>query len=101
MIYEVVEQFIDPDKRDEYINVYRQAWKEAAFAGSNGGQILRDIEDPTKVVIIIAWDSLDAHRQHTRPRPGTQAHQHFRETINPYMTETSIVHHYESQPLTD
>lgn len=101
LIYEVVEQTIDPDRRDEYINVYRQAWKEAAFAGSHGGKIMRAMDDPAKVVVIIAWDSLEAHRQHTRPRPGTPAHIHFRETIDPYMTETWVVHHYEIQELTD
>lgn len=101
MIYEVVEMTIDPEKRDEYCQVYRQAWKEAAFAGSRGGKVMRAMDDPAKVVVIIAWDSLDAHRQHTRPRPGTPEHQRFRETIHPYMTETSVVHHYEIEELTD
>jgi heme-degrading monooxygenase HmoA len=101
VIYEVVEMTIDPDKRDEYVKVYRDAWKKADFAGSHGGKVMCAMDDPSKVVVIIAWDSLDAHRQHTRPRPGTPEHIHFRETIHPYMTETSVVHHYEIQELTD
>ena len=101
MIYEVVEMTIDPEKRDEYCKVYRQAWKEAGFAGSHGGKVMRAMDDPAKVVVIIAWESLEAHRQHTRPRPGTAAHQLFREKIHPYMTETSVVHHYEIEELTD
>ena len=101
VICEIVEMTIDPERRDEYVEVYRQAWKEAGFAGSHGGKVMCSMEDPSKVVVLIEWDSVDAHRQHTRPRPGTPEHIHFREVINPFMTETSKVAHYDLKELTD
>lgn len=95
MIWETVHITVEPDKREEFIGVYRKAWKEAAFEGSHGGKVMRAMENPARVDVLIEWDSLAAHRQHR----GSDRQNHFRATIHPYMTEPSKIEHFEFEEL--
>lgn len=95
MIYEVVIQTIDPARREEYLDVFRQAFREANFAGSHGGKILASEEDPARTVVIIEWDSVEAHTRHR----GTPPHTRFRETISKYQTAPSQGGHYRVEDL--
>jgi quinol monooxygenase YgiN len=54
------------------------------------------IEDASKVVILIEWDSVAAHRQHRQ----TPKQNRFREAIDPYMKDWQV-QHYELIELTD
>jgi quinol monooxygenase YgiN len=94
VIYELVHLTVDPERRAEFVEVYRQAWSEAAFEGSHQGKILPCIEDPGKLLVIIEWDSIAAHRQHRQ----TPKHNHFRAAINPYMKDWQV-QHYEVEEL--
>jgi quinol monooxygenase YgiN len=95
VVYEIVVQTIDPARRDEYLEVYRKAFREANMAGFRGGKICPSLEDPTRVVLIIEWDSVEAHKQHV----GTPPHTRFREQITPYQTKPSDLQHYEPRDL--
>jgi heme-degrading monooxygenase HmoA len=57
MIHEIVIQTVDPAKRDEYIQEFGQTLKDADFAGSHGIKLFASIEDPSRVILIIEWDS--------------------------------------------
>ena len=72
MIYETVQITVAPEQRDEFIEVYKAAWKQAAFAGSHAGKVMRALENPARVDVIIEWDSLAAHR-HVQPRRDAAA----------------------------
>ena len=95
MIYEVLLQTIDPARRAEYLDVFRQAFREANFAGAHGGKILPSIEDPTRVVVVIEWDTVESHTRHR----GTPAHNAFRERISAYQTAPTQGAHYEVSDL--
>lgn len=95
MVYEQVVQTVDPARRDEYVQVLKRAWKEAAFEGSHDVTILRCIEKPEVLVWLVEWDSVGAHQAHR----GTPRHNHFRETTRPYQTQPSQVAHYEVEEL--
>lgn len=95
MIYEVVVQSIDPARRDEHIEAYRRAWQEADFEGWRGGKILTSVEDPGRVILLIEWDSVEAHTRHR----GTPRHDRFREAIRSYQTAPSDTGHYLIQEL--
>jgi heme-degrading monooxygenase HmoA len=95
MVYEVVLQTIDPARRDEYVEVYREALRQANFAGAHGGKILRCVEDPSRVIVVIEWDSVEAHTRH----PGTAAHTAFRERVGTYQTAPSQIAHYLVEDL--
>ncbi|HLG71021.1 MAG TPA: antibiotic biosynthesis monooxygenase family protein [Chloroflexota bacterium] len=95
MVHEVVLATVDPAKRDEYIEVWKRAWKEANFEGSHGGKILRCVEDPAKIAMILNWDSVEAHQQHR----GTEKHNHFREQFGGYQAQPSVIQHYTIEDL--
>ena len=95
MVHEVVLATVDPARRDQYVEVWKSAWKEAAFAGSHGGKILRCIEDPAKVTMVLNWDSVEAHQQHR----GTDNHNRFREKFAGFQTAPSLVQHYTIEDL--
>lgn len=95
MIYEAVYITVDPERRDEFASVYQRAWNEAALEGSHNGKIMRCIEDPGKVVILIEWDSVAAHRKHRQ----TPRQNRFRAAIDPFMKDWQV-QHYELEELT-
>jgi heme-degrading monooxygenase HmoA len=95
MIYEIVVQTVDPARRDEYVDAYRKAFREANMAGNHGGKICTSVEDPARVVVMIEWDSVEAHKQH----PGTAPHNAFREKIYAFQTQPSDLQHYVVEDL--
>ncbi len=95
MVNEVVLASVEPAKREEYIEAWKRAWHEAAFEGSHGGKILRCVEDPGRVAMIINWDSVEAHQRHR----GTERHNAFREKFLPYQQQPSVIQHYTIEDL--
>jgi len=47
------------------------------------------------VVVMIEWDSVEAHKQH----PGTAPHTAFREKISAFQTQPSDLQHYVVEDL--
>jgi heme-degrading monooxygenase HmoA len=95
MIQEVLFQTIDPARRDEYVDEFRKAFREANFAGAHEGKILKSVEDPSRVVIVIEWDTVESHTRHR----GTPPHNAFRERISAYQTAPTQGAHYEASDL--
>jgi hypothetical protein len=54
MIYEILTQHVEPEKRDEYIKVFGEILKKANYAGSHGINFFTSIEDPSRVILMIA-----------------------------------------------
>jgi quinol monooxygenase YgiN len=90
VVYEVVVQSIDPDRRDEYIENYKKAWRALALDGWRGGSLLRCTEKPDRVIIVLEWDSVEAHRQHR----GPVMDRFLQEAVRPYQTALSDFDHY-------
>jgi quinol monooxygenase YgiN len=90
MIYEILTQRVEPGKRDEYMRVFGDFLKKANYAGSHSIGFFTSIEDPSQVVLMIEWDSVEAHTQHR----GTPTHNAMRETTARYQTEKSIGGHF-------
>ena len=53
--------------------------------------MMKRVEDPARVVVIIEWDSVEAHTRHR----GTPPHTAFRERISAYQTAPTQGAHYE------
>ena len=66
MIQEIVIQHVQPEKRDEYIKVFGDILTKANYAGSHGIKFFTSIEDPSRVILMVEWDSVEAHTQHPR-----------------------------------
>jgi heme-degrading monooxygenase HmoA len=90
MIHEIVIQTVDPAKRAEYIDEFGQTLRDADFAGSHGIKLFTSIEDPSRVILIIEWDSVESHTRHR----GTPAHNHMREVGSKYQTAKSEGAHF-------
>jgi heme-degrading monooxygenase HmoA len=84
MIYEVVVSEVAPARRAEYLEAYKRAWRESNPPGCHGVRLMACIEDPARVMTLIAWDSVEAHER-ARERPE---HARFREAIAAFRTGT-------------
>ena len=90
MIYEVVIQHVAPEKRDEYIEVFGDILQKADYAGAHAIKFFTSIEDPSRVILTIEWDSVEAHTQHR----GTPTHDAMKEAAARYQTQKSDGAHF-------
>lgn len=90
MIFEIGIQTVEPSRRDEYVEVYKRAIREAAFPGWHGCRVMVCIEDPSRTIAINEWDSAEAHAAVR----GTPAHTRFREKVSPYQVQSTQLAHY-------
>jgi heme-degrading monooxygenase HmoA len=90
MIHEILIQYVAPEKRDEYIRIFGDILKNANYAGSHGIKFFTSIEDPSRVILMIEWDSVEAHTQHR----GTPTHNAMREATARYQTQKSNGGHF-------
>jgi heme-degrading monooxygenase HmoA len=96
MIYEILTQYVQPGKRDEYIQVFGDILKKANYAGSHGINFFTSIEDPRRVIVMIEWDSVEAHTRHR----GTPTHNAMRETTSRYQIQKSDGGHFVLHEVT-
>lgn len=61
MIRVIIEREIKPGACDEYFTLIRQAKKEATTKdGFLGGELLHDVDNDHRVVILASWDNLES-----------------------------------------
>jgi len=67
MIHEVRFQTVEPQRRDAYVKMYKQAIQGCKAAGCRSGKILCSEDDPSRVMVLLEWPSTTgAARQRTR-----------------------------------
>lgn len=97
MIHEILIQHVAPEKREEYIQVFGDFLKQANYAGAHGIRFFTSIEDPTRVIVMIEWDSVEAHTRHR----GTPVHNAMRALTAEYQTQKSDGGHFQLHPVRD
>lgn len=95
MIYEIRIQYVEPSKRSEYIKMFGDILKGANYAGSHGIKFFTSIEDPSQVILMVQWDSVE---DHARVR-GTPAYNAMREATAPYQIRKSDGGHFVLQEV--
>lgn len=90
MVHEIVIQQVAPEKRDEYIKGFGDVLKKAKYAGAHAIKLFAAIEDPSRVILMIEWDSVEAHTRHR----GTPVHNAMREFAARYQTQKSDGGHF-------
>jgi heme-degrading monooxygenase HmoA len=90
MIHEIVIQHVAPEKREEYIKAFGEYLTKANYSGSHGIKFFTSIEDPSRVILMIEWDSVEAHTQHR----GTPTHNAMREMTARYQMQKSDGGHF-------
>ena len=71
MIHEVRFQTVEPQRRDAYVKMYKQAIQGCKAAGCRSGKILCSEDDPSRVMVLLSGRaksiiSTGAARQRTR-----------------------------------
>jgi heme-degrading monooxygenase HmoA len=90
MIHEIVIQHVQPERRDEYIKVFGEFLRNASYAGSHAIRFFASIEDPGRVILMIDWDTVEAHTQIR----GTPTYNAMRDLTGKYQTAKSDGAHY-------
>ncbi len=85
MVYEMRFQTVDPAKRAEYVETYREAVQGCKTAGSTGGQILCSDDDPSAVIVILLWES----KEHLARWRSTESYKSFRAAVAHLQTKKS------------
>jgi heme-degrading monooxygenase HmoA len=96
LVTHVVIQTVDPERRDEYIERYKVAWRKAALPGCRSAKILRAIENPSRVILLFEWDSIEAHRKAN----ATSAHDELMTgTVDKYRVGPRDYAHYDAEEI--
>jgi heme-degrading monooxygenase HmoA len=95
MVHEILIQQVAAEKRDEYIRVFGEFLKKADYDGAHGIQFFASIEDPGRVILMIEWDSVEAHTRHR----GTSTHNAMKELTARYQTQKSDGGHFNLRQL--
>jgi len=90
MIHEIVIQHVQPERRDEYIKAFGEFLRNASYAGSHAIRFFASIEDPGRVILMIDWDTVEAHTQIR----GTPTYNAMRDLTGKYQTAKSDGAHY-------
>ena len=85
MVYEMRFQTVDPAKRAEYVQIYREAVQGCKAAGSTGGYILCSEDDPAAVIVILLWET----KEHLARWRGTESYKSFRAAVEHLQTKKS------------
>jgi heme-degrading monooxygenase HmoA len=72
MVYEILINEVAPERREAYIEAHKTVWRKVHRPGCQGVRYLSCIEKPGRVIIQIAWDSVQAHEDARKiPEHGT------------------------------
>jgi len=96
MVLEVALIEVRPEQEDAFAVAYRQARAEVATTpGCRSIRMTRGVESPSRFVLLVEWDSLDAHLPGFR---GTDRFVRWRQAIGPHLAAPPVVEHYLDVP---
>ncbi|MBW0115250.1 antibiotic biosynthesis monooxygenase family protein [Pseudonocardia abyssalis] len=93
MITEIADFAVLPDKQEEFADAVREGL--ALVAGTPGfrrARLTRSIETPTRFVLLIEWDSVEAHTVGFRE---SEAFPKWRAIVGPFFDGAPTVEHVE------
>ena len=99
MILEVALIDVEPGQEEAFIAAYAQA--RSIVAGTPGCRTVRmtrGIESPSRFVLLVEWDSVEAHVKNFRE---SERFGRWRGLIGPYFSAPPVVEHFADLPLGD
>lgn len=91
MVLEVAEIKIIPGQEEGFKEVYRTARELVLVSpGLRSMRMTQGVESPSRFVLLIEWDSVEAHEQGFRE---TDRFPKWREAIGPFFAEPPLVEH--------
>ncbi|MCH7229782.1 antibiotic biosynthesis monooxygenase [Glycomyces sp. L485] len=92
MVLEVAEISIAPGQEAAFAEAYRAAKELVAVSpGLRSMRMTQGVESPSRFVLLIEWDSVEAHEQGFRE---TDRFPKWREAIGPYFAKPPVVEHF-------
>ena len=92
MVLEVADIEVQPGQEDAFAAAYRSAREVlAGTPGCHSVRMTRGIESPSRFVLLVEWDSVDAHEQNFR---ATERFTTWRAAIGPYFAAPPRVEHF-------
>ncbi|MGX6606387.1 antibiotic biosynthesis monooxygenase family protein [Micromonosporaceae bacterium Da 78-11] len=99
MILEVGLINVIPGAQDAFVAAYRTA--HPILAGTPGCLSVRmthGVESPTRFVLLVEWESVEAHEQNFR---GTERFAQWRGWISGYFAEPPVIEHFADVPSSE
>ncbi|MDT4939255.1 MAG: hypothetical protein QOG80_2926 [Pseudonocardiales bacterium] len=91
MVLEVADIRVTPGAEAEFIAAYTGARQVLATTpGCRSVRMTRSIESPSRFVLLVEWDSVEAHERNFR---GTDRFGTWRAAIGPYFAAPPVVEH--------
>lgn len=92
MVLEVGLIDITPGREDEFAAAYATARTVLADTpGCRSVRLTRGVESPSRFVLLVEWDSVEAHEQNFR---ATERFTTWRSLIGPYFAGPPMVEHF-------
>lgn len=92
MVIEVGDIAVTPGSEDDFAAAYREVREVVASTpGCRSVRLGRGIETPSRFVLIVEWDSVEAHEQNFR---ATDRFTRWRAAIGPYFAGPPHVEHF-------
>lgn len=92
MVLEVALFDITAGQEEQFASAYKEARAFlTATEGCRSVRMTRGIETPTRFVLLVEWDSVEAHEVNFRQSPNFPE---WRRLIGPYFASTPQVEHY-------
>ena len=92
MVLEVALINVVPGQEADFAAAYAQARETLVTTpGCRSARMTRGVESPSRFVLLVEWDSLDAHLHNFR---ATERFKTWRALISPYFATPPVVEHY-------
>jgi heme-degrading monooxygenase HmoA len=96
MVLEVALIDVVPGQEDEFAASYRLGHPVlASTPGCRSVRMTRGIESPSRFVLLVEWDSVEAHDKNFRQ---TERFTKWREFIGPHFAKPPVVEHFADVP---
>src|SRR3954453_6086961 len=93
MVLEVEDIAVQPGREEEFLVAYRGVREVlSSTPGCRSVRMTRGVESPARFVLLVEWDSVDAHEQNFRASDRFTA---WRGAIGPFFARPPHVEHVE------
>ena len=96
MVLEIADFAVLPGKEDEFVAAVREALAYVTDTpGRRSARVTRGVESPSRFVLLIEWDSLEAHTVGFRE---SENFGRWRGVVGPFFDGPSRVEHFDDVP---
>ncbi|PZS20593.1 MAG: antibiotic biosynthesis monooxygenase [Pseudonocardiales bacterium] len=93
MVLEVADIQVTPGSEGDFANAYRGIKTVlTSTPGCRSVRMTRGIESPSRFVLLVEWESIEAHEQHFR---DSERFAQWRAAIGPFFASPPLVEHVE------